>query len=143
MAPSEALDAVALVVDLENQLEQRGVLLGMRELQLSHPLPPCSRPRAASARWSLPVAQQVLAEAVLGPLCVLFGRLARPHQVPQRFMLRIRYPNGGQRSGLIRARKPLCIAAIRLDAIARLGWRQRRRDHLACDAIAVSCQYSA
>src|SRR5882672_5673653 len=69
--PVEALNAMSLVVNLEDQLHERGVLLGVSQLQASYPLPPGGRPRSAVVCGSKPIAQQVLAEAMLGTQLVL------------------------------------------------------------------------
>jgi hypothetical protein len=56
----EALDALPLVIDFEDQLEQRRILLPMRQLESSNPLPPRRCPRAGIVGWALSVTQQVL-----------------------------------------------------------------------------------
>jgi len=47
-------DTLALVVDFQDQLQQRRVLLGVRQLQLAHPLPPSRRPRPGAVAGALP-----------------------------------------------------------------------------------------
>ena len=62
----ESLDPVALVLDFGDVVQQRRVLSGMLELHHANPPPVRQRPRSAAWRRVLSIAQQVLAEPVLG-----------------------------------------------------------------------------
>ena len=87
------------------------------------------------------VPQQKLAQPLSRPLLILLGILARPHQIPQRFMRGIGNPHRRQIAGAITARQLLGIAAIGLDPIARLDRHQRGSDHFTATPSCVNCQY--
>jgi hypothetical protein len=59
----EPFDALRLVIDLEDVVEECRVLVGVPQLERSHPLPPSGGPRTAAIRRPLSVAQEVLAQS--------------------------------------------------------------------------------
>src|SRR5690606_16080994 len=101
--PLEPLDPLVLVIDFHDVVDQGGVLLGVRHLQPSHPLPPRRSPRSTALARALAVAQQVLAQPMPSSQLVLFGRFACSNQVPQRLVLRIRNPDRTQIAAAVRA----------------------------------------
>src|SRR5690349_16074500 len=106
------------MLDLGDVVQQRGVLRGVLELHHAHPTPVRQCPRSA-ARWSvLPVAQQVLAQPMLGAQLVLLGRFASPDQVSKSFVSCVRYEYGREVTAAVCARELLGVAPIGLDAIA-------------------------
>ena len=116
----EALNALALVVDLENQLKQCCILLGVWKPQCSNPLPPRRCPRVAVVSGSLPVAQKIFEESLLRAQLILLCRFSRSNQVAQCFMLRIRNPYRRQIPGLVRPRMSFSVTASSLDLITGL-----------------------
>ena len=65
---------------------------------------------------------------------------AAPQQIAGRFFLLGRNVNRRQRPGPIQHRELRGIAPIRLDPIARPPRNQRRRDHVAGDALRVNAR---
>src|SRR5262249_6652899 len=49
----EAFDALSLMIDFENVVDQRCVLFRVRKSKRSCPLPPCRSPGPAAVGWSL------------------------------------------------------------------------------------------
>ena len=60
---------------------------------------------------------------------IFLGRFARAHQIPQRFMLRIRHPHRRQLAGAIIPRQLQRIPTVRLHTISSFHRHQRRRYH--------------
>jgi hypothetical protein len=54
------------------------------------------------------------------PQLILLGRLARPHQIAQRFGAFVWNPHRRQIPGPVTARQSLGIAAVRFHSVARL-----------------------
>src|SRR5687768_12958079 len=84
----EPLDTLGLVVDLQHELDQCGVLLDVRQSQSSYPLPPRRSPGSATFSGALPVTGTCPADAwratglpspphVLGP-ALEWPRACRP-----------------------------------------------------------------
>ena len=76
------------------------------------------------------MAQEELAQPMPRAQLILFAILARAHQIAQCFVRGIRDPHRCQIASTVATRQLFRIAAVRLDAIAWLGRRQRGRDHL-------------
>ena len=94
-------------------LDERRILLRMRQLECADPLPPRRSPRLAVVSGPLPVAQQVLEEPMLGAQLVLFRGFSRSNQVTQCLVFRIRNPHSGEISRLVTPRKPLRVTRHR------------------------------
>ena len=77
-----------------------------------------------------PVSQQKLAQPMPRLQLIFLGRFARPHQIAQGLMGRIRHPHRRQFAGTVAARQLLRIAAVGLHPISGLGRNQAGRDHL-------------
>ena len=88
-------------------------------------------PRLDPRRRTPPMAQQELAQPVPRPQLILLRRLARPHQIAQRLVLRVRHPHRRQVPAAVAPRQLLGVPPIRLHPIARLHRHQRRRHDLA------------
>jgi hypothetical protein len=56
-SPFELFDALGLMIDLHDVVEQDSVLLGVWQLQVTHPLPPGCGPGSAAIARSLTVTQ--------------------------------------------------------------------------------------
>jgi hypothetical protein len=91
-------------------------------------------PSAAAIGVTQAIAQQVLGESVLGTSLILLSCRSGTHQVAQRFVCRVRHPDGGQNPSAIKLSQLHRVATIGLDAFARLLGDERRRDHFALDA---------
>ena len=79
------------------------------------------------------MAQQKLLQPVPRPQLILLRGFARPHQVPQGFMRRIRHPHRRQISTAITPGQLLGIPPVGLHPIPRLHRNQSRRDHHTAD----------
>ena len=83
-----------------------------------------------TAREAAPVAQQKRQELLALSAQVLGRDLARSHQVTNRFMDRVRHPDGGQFAGAQQACQRDGITTIGLDAVAGAGGHERGGDHV-------------
>ncbi len=68
-----------------------------------------------------PVAQEELPEPVARAELVLLGRLAGPHEIPQRFVGRVRDPDWGEVAGPVAVGELGGVASVGLHPIPRLG----------------------
>lgn len=129
----ESLDALRLVIDLHDVIEQGGVLLGVR-LQCANPFPPVRGPGSAAFARSLAIPQQVLAQTVPGAQLVLFGGFASPNQIAQRLVLGVGDPDRAEVAAAVGASEFLGISAVGLDAVpGHLGY-ERGSDDVAVHA---------
>src|ERR1051326_6373359 len=69
---------------------------------------------------------------------ILLGVFACPHQVPQRFVCRIWYPDWSQIARTIVAGQLLSITSIRLYPISSLRRNQGRRHHFTAQLLIAS-----
>src|SRR5206468_2899147 len=89
------------------------------------------RPVLHPPRRPQPPPQQELPQPVPCTQLVLFGRLPRPHQVPQRLVRRVRHPHRRQVTAAVAPRQLFRVPPVRLYPIPRLHRHQRRRHHVA------------
>src|SRR6059036_708210 len=75
--------------------------------------------------------QKFLLEAVPGAQLVLLRGLARTDEISQRFVRGVGHPDRRQIAAAKAAGQALRVAAVRLDAVARLHRHQRGRDDVA------------
>ena len=86
-----------------------------------------------------PVAEQKRQQLLALAAKILRCRRARPDNIADRFMHRVRHPNRRQITGAQQSSQCHGVAPVGLDPLARSLWHQRGRDHDA--VVTVSTMY--
>jgi hypothetical protein len=126
----EAAQSLKCVFDGVDALLKDDLLRGVVELLAGEPAPMRQRPMAASA-VNPAVAQQEGKQLLAFAAKVVRRGLASSRKIAHRLMRCIRRPDSRQFAGSMQSRQRDRVAPVRLHALARPFWDQRRSDHHA------------